>query len=996
MTKNQALGIYAPLRLRWLLPLMMVGGGCSDNATPAGEADGGVNDGGNVVTTPLSLTTTSAQGMASVGDDPMGTGVLVIDAITQRAVAGVRVHALPQRGGYLVRASLDENAFEPEVTFIAQGARKVIEFELRTAALRSRVVRPDIALLDQDWLATTDIAGVAAQAEAQSCQSVVFLPESADPSATATFHVYRSTLPNTLVAVLAESAQRPGNGTVVSGVGRVVSVAGARQAAGPVGAEAFVAARVGRAVAVQWPPSVAQLRATPTGAPGGLLLQWDLADPQQSLLALDVGINTLEAQQRLAPAAREHAITLANGEHFACVRPVFAGSEADGQVQCVSFTVQNGATAPNLRVQVRRLSTEPVMARGGIPVEVSVQNVGEAPAAAFDVGVLVSSDGRPGGGLGDLRTVEFRGLAAGAMATRRTQVAAAYDGSLFLVAEVDPKRKLQEANQQDNLAREAVTVAPRGAPAPVLSLAVPQRGMRATAGQPVTLTAVARDPQDGDISSRIVWTSSVDGEIGRGGTLVTSTLSPGVHRVRASVIRPQVNASRLLSDHPKQQSSPRLRAPLPLHAAAADEVTEIVAEVEVTISTPDTFFNTPPAVFAGPDVVTTLGVAAIPQATAFDAEGQTLTISWQAFDASGAAVAANLGTTLSPSFLPSTPGRHRLRLSVSDGLTVAHDEVQILVLDASSNTAPSLQATAPSSGLVGQAITVTVSATDAESDPLTFSYALTRPEGSQAVLQEVGVADAAFTPDVVGTYKVDVTAYDGRGGRTTSSGLIDISSAQGGGLLAHFTLDATSGSAVADSSGKSNNGVVVAGNVATSPEVATPTWTMGAKAGALSLDGVGQHVRVSSSESLNTMATSQAFSVAAWVNLRAYIPGGETSIVSRQADGTALEQMGLLINDGYPTARVHLFSVASPTRVAVNSWVHIAMTYDGTNLSLYVNGMPSSNMDIGWAMVPDVTPIFLGASQKGSVVGSHANAAFDDVRIYARQLAASEVALLAR
>ena len=48
------------------------------------------------------------------------------------------------------------------------------------------------------------------------------------------------------------------------------------------------------------------------------------------------------------------------------------------------------------------------------------------------------------------------------------------------------------------------------------------------------LSAVAREASEGDLTSRIVWTSSLDGRLGTGGTVV-KVLTSGTHSITASV-----------------------------------------------------------------------------------------------------------------------------------------------------------------------------------------------------------------------------------------------------------------------------------------------------------------------------------------------------------------------------------------------------------------------------------------------------------------------------
>jgi subtilisin family serine protease len=78
-----------------------------------------------------------------------------------------------------------------------------------------------------------------------------------------------------------------------------------------------------------------------------------------------------------------------------------------------------------------------------------------------------------------------------------------------------------------------VTVEPNEPPA--VTIAAPLDGATFEEGAPVPFTASALDPQDGDMSADIVWTSSVDGNLGTGASFSTSDLSVGTHTITASV-----------------------------------------------------------------------------------------------------------------------------------------------------------------------------------------------------------------------------------------------------------------------------------------------------------------------------------------------------------------------------------------------------------------------------------------------------------------------------
>jgi hypothetical protein len=52
-------------------------------------------------------------------------------------------------------------------------------------------------------------------------------------------------------------------------------------------------------------------------------------------------------------------------------------------------------------------------------------------------------------------------------------------------------------------------------------------------GSPVKFTAAAQDFEDGNLSANITWTSSLDGDLGTGGSLSITDLSAGVHTIQA-------------------------------------------------------------------------------------------------------------------------------------------------------------------------------------------------------------------------------------------------------------------------------------------------------------------------------------------------------------------------------------------------------------------------------------------------------------------------------
>jgi hypothetical protein len=81
----------------------------------------------------------------------------------------------------------------------------------------------------------------------------------------------------------------------------------------------------------------------------------------------------------------------------------------------------------------------------------------------------------------------------------------------------------------------ASLVAGGGTPnaAPVVSIGSPLNGQTFPAGTSVSFSASANDPEDGDLSGLISWSSSLDGALG-GGASISAGLSIGSHTVTAS------------------------------------------------------------------------------------------------------------------------------------------------------------------------------------------------------------------------------------------------------------------------------------------------------------------------------------------------------------------------------------------------------------------------------------------------------------------------------
>ncbi len=86
------------------------------------------------------------------------------------------------------------------------------------------------------------------------------------------------------------------------------------------------------------------------------------------------------------------------------------------------------------------------------------------------------------------------------------------------------------------------------------------------------------------------------------------------------------------------------------------------------------------------------------------------------------------------------------------------------------NAAPVANAGAAQSVVSGAAVTLDGSASsDANGDPLTYSWAFTKPSGSNATLSSATVVKPIFTPDAAGAYVFNLVVNDGKVNSATAT-----------------------------------------------------------------------------------------------------------------------------------------------------------------------------------------------------------------------------------
>ena len=94
---------------------------------------------------------------------------------------------------------------------------------------------------------------------------------------------------------------------------------------------------------------------------------------------------------------------------------------------------------------------------------------------------------------------------------------------------------------------------------------------------------------------------------------------------------------------------------------------------------------------------------------------------------------------------------------------------------------------------------------------------------------------------------------------------------------------------------------------------------------------------------------------------------------------------------GVPVGQVYIGGEQNATGTSalpLNAWTHVAVTFDGANLRLYVNGTLVRMTAIGGSIIASTGALRIGGN---SIWPEWFNGQIDDVRIYNRALSAGEV-----
>ncbi len=232
-----------------------------------------------------------------------------------------------------------------------------------------------------------------------------------------------------------------------------------------------------------------------------------------------------------------------------------------------------------------------------------------------------------------------------------------------------------------------------------------------------------------------------------------------------------------------------------------------------------------------------------------------------------------------------------------------------------------------------------------------------------------------------GPYQLSARARDAANSTTATAVSVTVNNTNLG-LVAAYGFNEGTGTALLDQTGTGHTGTI-----------AGPTWTAQGRFGsALTFDGVNDWVTVNDA---NDLDFTTGLTVEAWVFPTASGGGSWRNVVIKERAGG--EVYNLYANTDSNAPGMYVVPVSAPNQpfdarataaLALNTWTHLAATYDGTTLRLYVNGALAGSRAVASPLVTSTGVLRLGGN---SVWGESFAGRIDEVRLYNRALTVAEI-----
>ncbi len=166
-------------------------------------------------------------------------------------------------------------------------------------------------------------------------------------------------------------------------------------------------------------------------------------------------------------------------------------------------------------------------------------------------------------------------------------------------------------------------------------------------------------------------------------------------------------------------------------------------------------------------------------------------------------------------------------------------------------------------------------------------------------------------------------------------------------------------------------------------------------AGALNFDGADDVVSVPHDAGLS--AFGNAITVEAWIKPEAV--SGNQGIIGKWNDLGPTNRRSYLmwlrddeVQFYVSSTGADFPSALSSDQVSAGEWTHVAGTFDGSTINVYINGVLSTSTPFSGSLYNNtVDPLLIGAVDGGGSSRRHFDGSIDEVRIYNRALCADEI-----
>ena len=342
----------------------------------------------------------------------------------------------------------------------------------------------------------------------------------------------------------------------------------------------------------------------------------------------------------------------------------------------------------------------------------------------------------------------------------------------------------------------------------------------------------------------------------------------------------------------------------------------------------------------------------------FDANGTSNATGWPVTIGTGAPPPP--GDTTPPSVTATSPANGASGVAATATVTVTLNEP----IDASTITTATLQVRNPSNALVTSAVSY-----DAATNRAVLTHAA--PFAASTIYTATLKGGSGGVKDAAG----NLLPSDYSWSFTTAAAVPPPT----GQLVAAYAFGENTGTTVADASGTNNTGTITGA-----------TWTASGKYGTgLSFNGTNAWVTANTASSL---ALPNAMTLEAWIYPTA-LSGWQTVLMKETGTGLAYT---LYANDNAPWPATYVrmtgasvsAGAAGAAAVPLNTWTHLASTYNGSAITLYVNGTAVSTKPATGTVTTSMGPLHIGGN---GIWGEFFTGLIDEVRIYSRALSAAEI-----